>query len=271
MGMLDGKTAIITGSGRGIGKASAMMMAREGAAVVISDIDPVPAEETVKEIISAGGKAAACVGDVRAAEFPEKIIGIALNSFGSLEIIVNNAGFPWDGVIHRISDEQWQTMLDIHLTAPFRILRAAAPYIRETAKKEKAEGKKVMRKIVNIMSIAGTMGNSGQVNYSSAKAGLRGLTKSIAKEWGSLNVNCNAVAFGHILTRLTDEKEKGVTAVGNVPVGVPKQILDQVEMVIPMGRGGTVEEAAGGIFFLVSPYSDYVTGHVLHVDGGFHM
>lgn len=272
MGMLDGKKAVITGSGRGIGRAAAEMMAREGAAVVISDIDPVPAEEVVKAITSAGGRAVSCVGDVTDPDFAGKLIGAAVENFGGLDILVNNAGYTWDGVIHKMSDDQWQAMLDVHLTASFRMIRAAAPYMREVAKKEIAEGKRVIRKIVNVVSIAGTMGNAGQANYSSAKAGLVGLTKTVAREWGRFNINCNAVAFGVIQTRLTDEKEKGeVFSDKKIALGIPKEARKALLGAVPVGRAGTPEEAAGGIFFLVSPLSDYVTGHILHVDGGIDM
>ncbi len=272
MGMLDDRVAVITGSGRGIGKAAALMMAREGAAVVVSDLDAEPAEETVKEITAAGGKAVSCVGNVTHPDFPEKLINTALNSFGALHIIVNNAGYTWDGMLHKMTDEQWQAMLDVHVTAPFRIIRAAAPYIRETAKKEIAEKKRVMRKIVNVMSVAGTRGNVGQANYSSAKAALSGLTKTIAQEWGPLNVNCNAVAFGVISTRLTDDKEKGVTILDKkIAIGIPSHMREMMIQFIPLRRIGTPEEAASGIFFLASPLSDYVSGHILVVDGGIDM
>ena len=272
MGMLDGKVAIITGSGRGIGKAAALMMAKEGAAVVISDIDPVPAQETVAEITALPGKAVSLAGDITTADFPEKLVNIALQCFGRLDILVNNAGYTWDAVVHKMTDQQWYAMIDVHVTAPFRLLRAAAPYIRETARKEIAEGKLVMRKIVNVMSIAGTMGNAGQANYSSAKAALSGLTKTIAREWGPLNINCNAVAFGVIETRLTDEKEKGVKIFEQkIAVGIPKDMKQAMLMNVPLRRAAQPEEAAAGIFFLASPLSDYVTGHILHVDGGLDM
>lgn len=272
MGMLDGKVAVITGSGRGIGRAAALMFAREGAMVVVSDLDPAPAEETVNAITDAGGKAVSCIGDVTAPEFPEKLINTALNTFGGLDIIVNNAGYTWDGVIHKMTDEQWQAMLDVHITAPFRIIRAAAPFIRETAKKEIAEGKRNMRKIVNVMSIAGTTGNPGQANYSSAKAALGGLTKTIAREWGPFNVNCNAVAFGIIETRLTADEKTEVEILGRkLSIGIPRDIKKSLLSAVPLGRPGTPEEAAAGILFLASPLSDYVTGHILHVDGGIDM
>lgn len=272
MGMLDGKVAIITGSGRGIGRAAALMMAQEGAAVVVNDLDLAPAEETVAEITRRKGRAVSCAGDVTAADFPEKLVHTALQHFGAVDIIVNNAGYTWDSVVHKMTDRQWYAMIDVHVTAPFRLIRAAAPYIRETAKKEIAGGRRVMRKIVNVMSIAGTMGNAGQANYSSAKAALGGLTKTIAREWGPFNVNCNAVAFGVIETRLTDEKEKGLQIMDQkIAIGIPKDIKQAMLTNVPLRRAALPEEAAAGIFFLASPLSDYVTGHILHVDGGLDM
>ena len=272
MGMLEGRVAIITGSGRGIGRAAALLMAREGAAVVINDLDEEPAQEVVRQIRDAGSKAVACAGSVTDPAIPEKLVRTAIENFGALHILVNNAGYTWDGVIHKMTDEQWQAMLDVHVTAAFRLIRAAAPYMRDAAREEMAAGKRVMRKIVNVMSVAGTMGNAGQANYAAAKAALGGLTKAVAREWGRFNVNCNAVAFGFIETRLTDEKEKGQTLMGGrVAIGIPKAQREAFLQTIPLGRAGTSEEAAYGILFLVSPWSDYVTGHILHVDGGLDM
>ncbi|GAB6273472.1 MAG: 3-oxoacyl-[acyl-carrier-protein] reductase [Peptococcaceae bacterium] len=274
MGMVDGKTAIVTGSGRGIGRAVVLKLASEGAAVIVNDIDPVPAEETVAAIKSIGGKAVACVGDVTVPDFGDRIVKMALDNFGSVDIIVNNAGYTWDGMIHKMTDRQWYAMIDVHLTSSFRVIRAAANYIRETAKKEMGEGKRVMRKIVNVMSIAGTQGNAGQANYSSAKAGLGGLTKTMAREWGQFNVNSNAVAFGIIETRLTDEKEKGLVledAEKKISLGIPKNIRQRFADSVPLRRFGLSEEAAGGVFFLCSPLSDYVNGHILLIDGGLDM
>ena len=271
MGMLDGKTAIITGSGRGIGKAAVLMMAREGANIVVSDIDEIPAIETVEEIKKEGGVAVCCVGDVTNLDFPKKIINTALATFGDLHIIVNNAGYTWDGMFHKMTDEQWQAMLDVHVSAPFRIIREASQYIRQKAKTEISENKCIMRKIINVMSISGTRGSIGQINYATAKSALSGFTKSIAREWGPLNVNCNAVSFGFILTRLAEEKEKGEMFQGKIALGIPKIMRESADVLIPLKRPGTPDEAAAGILFLASPLSDYVTGHILHVDGGTDM
>ncbi len=270
--LLEGRVAIITGSGRGIGRAAAEMMARHGARVVVSDIDPAPAEETVEAIRAAGGEAASVVGDVTDRAFPQLIVNGCLERFGGIDIIVNNAGYTWDAVIHKMSDEQWEAILTVHLTAPFRIIRAASAFMREAAKREKAErGEASARKIVNISSTSGTRGNPGQSNYSSGKAGIIGLTRTLAREWGQFNVQVNAVAFGRIDTRLTQAKEKGETikrGASEIAIGIPAERLDRTTPMIPMGRGGTVEEAAGAIFFFASPLSNYVSGQVLEVTGG---
>ncbi len=270
--MLSGQVAIITGAGRGIGRATALVFAREGARVVVSDIDTAPAEETVAAIKAAGGTAMVCAGDVTAPDFAEKIVQAAVDRWGGLHILVNNAGYTWDAVLHKMTDAQWQAMLDIHATAPFRMIRAAAPYFREAAKKEMAEGSAVARKIINISSMAGTGGNAGQANYASAKSAVIGLTKTLAKEWGKFNVQANAVAFGWIDTRLTREKEAGETlerAGESVPIGIPDAMRQMMTMMIPLGRAGTTEEAANAILFFASPLSNYVSGEVLMVSGGF--
>jgi 3-oxoacyl-[acyl-carrier protein] reductase len=273
--MLNDKVAIITGSGRGIGRAAALKFAEEGAKVVVSDIDPEPAEETVADIKKAGGEAVACVGDVAAVDFGDKIVQTAVDSWGALHITVNNAGFTWDSMIHKMSDEQWDKILDIHLKAPFRIIRAAQPYFCNAAKQEmEKNGNAVARKIINISSVAGIGGNLGQANYSSAKAGIVGLTKTMSKEWARYNVQANCVAYGFIDTRLTQDKEKGIavdTGKEKVAVGVPAKQRELFIRMIPMGRPGTAEEAASTILFFASPLSDYVSGQVLICGGGFAM
>ncbi|MBW1642117.1 MAG: SDR family oxidoreductase [Deltaproteobacteria bacterium] len=269
--MLDNRVCIITGSGRGIGREAALMFASEGGKIVVSDLDKAPAEETVNEIKSRGGEAVAVVGDITGENFPEKIIDTAIESFSGIDVIVNNAGYTWDSVIQKMTDEQWDKILALHCTAPFKILRAAAPFIRESAKKEKEEGKQVMRKVVNVSSVAGTNGNAGQVNYSTAKAGLMGMTKTLAKEWGRYNVNVNCVAYSWIETRLTDEKEKGgqIEIAGQkIEVGIPKLNQEMIKKGIPLGRPGTVNEAARAIFIFASPLSDWISGQILKVDGG---
>ena len=271
---LGGKVALVTGSGRGIGRAIAERLAESGASVLINDLDPAPASETETLIRAKGGRAAALAGDVTSPEFPQQLVDATLQAFGSVDIIVNNAGYTWDNVIQKTTDEQFQAMLDIHIVAPFRVLRAASAWLRETAKRETAEGRRVMRKVVNITSIAGTDGNPGQAGYSSGKSGVIGLTKTMAKEWGRYNVNVNAVGFGLIETRLTQSlsgEQASIDVQGRkISVGVQPKVLEAVKSVCPLGRAGTVEEAAGAVLFFCSPLSDYVTGEVLICGGGLH-
>ncbi len=274
MKLLEGKSAIVTGSGRGIGRAIATLFAEHGAHVVVNDLDGEVAESVVNSINAAGGVASACVGSVTAPDFPEQIVQTAVQEFGRLDIIVNNAGYTWDGVIQNVTDEMWDAMIDVHLKAPFRLIRAAAPYMRDVAKEEMAAGQRVHRKIINVSSTSGVAGNPGQVNYSAGKMGIVGVTKTLAKEWGRFNINVNAVAYGFIETRLTAAKEeqKPVHVGENeVQLGIPEQMRQNAMKFIPLGRGGTPEEAAGPVLFLASPLSDYVTGHVVLVTGGSYM
>ena len=271
--MLDGKICIVTGGGRGIGKATALLFAKEGGKVAISELDAEPANETVTEIKKIGGQAIAVVGDITAPGAPEKLVQATVDAFGpNIDVIANVAGYTWDGFLHKMTDEQWDAILNIHLKTPFRVLRAAAPYIRDNARKEKEEGIRVMRKVINISSISGTDGNPGQANYSSAKAGLMGLTKTLSKEWGMFNVNVNCVAFGWIETRLTKAKEDGVETIERegkkIALGIPRAGLEAIKSVIPLGRPGTTDEAARAILFFASPLSDYVSGQILKVTGG---
>ncbi|HEY8583647.1 MAG TPA: SDR family NAD(P)-dependent oxidoreductase, partial [Capillimicrobium sp.] len=203
MGVLDDKVAIVTGSARGIGRATAELLASQGASVVINDLDGDVAEEAAREI---QGDTAVFSGDLTKGDAPDKLVQTAIDSFGKIDIIVNNAGYTLDGPVHKLSDDWWERMLDIHLTVPFKVIRAAAPHLREPAKAEKAEGREVFRKIVNISSTSGVFGNAGQANYSAGKMGVVGLTKTVAKEWGQFKVNVNAVAFGFVDTRLTQAK-----------------------------------------------------------------
>ena len=270
--LLEGKTAIVTGSGRGIGRAAAELMARHGARVVVSDIDPQPSEETVRAIQASGGEAISVPGDITAKGFPEQLVKAAIDKWGGLDILVNNAGYTWDAVIHKMTDEQWDAIIAVHLTAPFRLIRAASNYLRETAKKEKETlGRARARKIINISSTSGTRGNPGQANYSSGKAGVVGMAKTLSREWGQFNIQANTVAFGRIETRLTQPKEKGVTihrGSEEIALGVPSERLERTTPLIPLGRPGTPEEAAGAILFFASPLSDYVSGQLLEVTGG---
>lgn len=272
MSKLAGKVALISGSGRGIGRALALKLASEGAAVVVNDLDAGPAEEVVAEIEAAGGRAVACVGSVTAEDFGERFVKIALDTFGGLDIIVNNAGYTRDGLIQKQSDEQFQAMLDVHTIAPFRILRAAAEPIRVMAKQEAAEGREVIRKVVNISSMSGTNGNAGQINYSSAKAAMIGMTKTLSKEWGRYKVCVNCVAFGFVETRLTkanDDPDTRIEIEGKtIQAGVPAATLGALSAIVPLGRAGTPEEAAGGVYLFCTPESDYISGQVILVGGG---
>jgi 3-oxoacyl-[acyl-carrier protein] reductase len=269
---LQGKVALVSGSGRGIGREIALKLAREGASVVINDLDPAPAAQTVNDIVATGGKAVACVGNVTEAGFADRFVTTAIDQFGGLDIIVNNAGYTWDNVVQKMTDEQWEAMLAVHLTAPFRIMRAASGFIREAAKREAEAGLSVHRKVVNISSTSGVYGNAGQANYAAAKAGINGLTKAMAKEWGRYKVNVNSVAFGLIKTRLTeasaDADAKIDIAGQEIKVGVNPQILKTAEAMIPLGRGGTPEEAAGAVYMFCIPESNYVSGQVLVCGGG---
>jgi 3-oxoacyl-[acyl-carrier protein] reductase len=268
MGVLDGKAAIVTGSARGIGRATAELLAEQGARVLINDLDGDVAEQAASEI---SGETAVFGGDLTKEGVPDQLIQKAVDEFGQIDIIVNNAGYTRDGVAHKMTDDQFQAMLDIHTVVPFRILRAAAPYLRDPAKKEKEAGEEVFRKVVNISSISGTMGNAGQVNYSAGKAAVVGLTKTLAKEWGQFKINVNAVAFGFVETRLTAAKESGnvMTKDGEeIQLGIPEQMRAMAAMIIPIGRPASPEEAAGPVFFLCSPWSNYVHGQVLNVTGG---
>lgn len=268
MGVLDGKVAIVTGSARGIGRATAELLSAQGASVLINDLDGDIAQQTASEI---AGETTVFAGDLTKGDAPDRLVQTAIDAWGRIDIIVNNAGYTLDGPVHKLSDDWWQRMIDIHVTVPFRVVRAAAPHLREPAKKEREEGVEVFRKIVNVSSTSGTMGNAGQANYSAAKSAVVGLTKTLAKEWGQFKINCNAVAFGFIDTRLTqskDEANKMVIDGEEVQLGIPDQLRGMSQMLIPLGRSAKPEEAAGGVFFLCSPWSNYVHGQVLNVTGG---
>src|SRR5215208_7120238 len=256
MGVLDGKVAIVTGAGRGIGRATAELLAEHGATVVVNDLDGDLAQEVAGSLKTEGLTHS---GDLTSETAPEELIQTAIDAQGRIDIIVNNAGYTLDAPVHKMSDDWFQRMLDIHLVVPFRIIRAAAPHLREPAKAERAEGREVFRKIVNVSSVSGTMGNAGQANYSAGKAGIVGLTKTLAKEWGQFKINVNAVAFGFVETRLTASKveENQMEIDGQkVQLGIPDQMRGMASMLIPLGRPGSPQEAAGGVFFLCSPWSN---------------
>jgi 3-oxoacyl-[acyl-carrier protein] reductase len=270
---LEGRTALVTGAGRGIGRAIARRLAAAGASVMVNDLDESMLLETEAELAHPD-RVHHVQGDLTDPSTPEAVVQATLDAFGSIDIIVNNAGYSWDNVIQKTTDEQFQAMLEIHLVTPFRLLRAASAFIREKAKQEIAAGARVMRKVVNITSIAGTDGNPGQVGYSSGKAGVIGLTKTLAKEWGRYNVNVNAVGFGLIETRLVQPLNGQGASMEmhghQIRLGVQPSLLDSVRSACPLGRLGTPEEAAGAVLFFCSPLSDYVTGEVLICGGGLH-
>jgi 3-oxoacyl-[acyl-carrier protein] reductase len=268
MGVLDDKVAIVTGSARGIGRATAELLSEHGAKVLINDLDADLAEQTASEI---DGETVVYGGDLTATGASDALVQTAIDAWDRIDIIVNNAGYTIDAPIHKMSDDAFQRMLDIHTVVPFRIIRAAAPHLREPAKQEKERGEEVFRKIVNVSSISGTMGNAGQANYSAGKSAVVGLTKTLAKEWGQFKINVNAVAFGYIETRLTASKDsENVMEIDGqkVQLGIPDQLRGMAAMLIPLGRPGSPEEAAGGVFFLCSPWSNYVHGQVLNITGG---
>jgi 3-oxoacyl-[acyl-carrier protein] reductase len=269
MGVLDGKAAIVTGSARGIGRATAALLTEHGARVLVTDLDEDVAREAAEGI---GGETAVFGGDLTADGVPEAVVERAMDAFGQLDIVVNNAGYTWDGMAHKMGDDQFRAMLEIHTVVPFRLLRAAAPYLREAGKADKEAGREIFRKVVNVTSISGTQGNLGQANYSAAKAGLVGLTKTLAREWGPFKVNVNAVAFGFVETRLTAASDEGGEAFVKdgveIPLGIPERMRQLAPMIIPLGRAATPEDAAGPIFFLCSPWSNFVHGQVLTASGG---
>src|ERR1700749_442197 len=269
MGLLDGKAAIVTGSARGIGRATAELFAAEGAKVLINDLDGDVAQQTASEI---DGETAVYGGDLTREGAADEIVAGGVDAFGNVASVVNNPGYTWDGVAHRMTDEQFQAMLDIHTIVPFRVARALAPHWREAAKKEREEGQEVFRKLINVSSTSGTMGNAGQVNYSAAKMGVVGVTKTLAKEWGQFKINVNAVAFGFVATRLTAAKEAGEEMTSpsgeKIELGIPEQMRAMASAIIPVGRPASPEEASGPVLFLASPLANYVHGQVLNITGG---
>ncbi|MGJ7524934.1 MULTISPECIES: SDR family NAD(P)-dependent oxidoreductase [unclassified Variovorax] len=271
MGTLDGKVALVTGSGRGIGQAIAMKLASQGARIVVNDLDADPAQETVELLKKSGAQAVACAGNVSAPDFAERYIKAAMDNFKGIDIIVNNAGFTWDDVIQRMTDEQWHAIVDCHMTAPFRILRAAYPVIKAQAQADQEKGIEVYRKVVNVSSTSALNGNAGQMNYSSAKAGVIGMTRALSREWGRFKVNVNAVAFGLIHTRMTNADAKAGATVNiegrDIRVGLNPELLKSHAQRNPLGRGGTPEEAAGAVYLFCLPESNYITGQVVAVAG----
>ncbi|SES33365.1 3-oxoacyl-[acyl-carrier protein] reductase [Streptomyces sp. yr375] len=272
MAKLADKVALVTGAGRGIGREIARKLGSEGATVLVNDLDRDPVEETVSLLRNAGVQAAAFPGSVTEPDFGERFVQAAQEKYGRLDIVVNNAGYTWDAVVHKTTDEQFDAMIDIHLRAPFRILRAATNAFREAARRDAEAGQRTVRKVVNITSIAGLGGNVGQAGYASGKAGLVGLTKTLAKEWGRYQVTVNAVAFGLISTRLT-EAPAGTGATievegRDIKVGIDDDLRTALEAGIPLGRAGTPTDAANAVYLFTIPESDYITGQVVVAGGG---
>jgi 3-oxoacyl-[acyl-carrier protein] reductase len=268
MALLDDKVAIVTGSARGIGRATAELLAEHGARVLINDLDGDVAEQTASEI---QGETLVFGGDLTKPGVCDDLVARVIDEWGQVDILINNAGYTIDAPIHKMSDDAFQRMLDIHNVVPFRMCRAVAPHMREPAKREREQGIEYFRKIINVSSISGTMGNAGQANYASGKSGVIGLTKTLAKEWGQFKINVNAVAFGFIETRLTADKEASNTMEidgETVQLGIPSQMRSLASNLIPLGRPGKPEEAAGGVFLLCTPWSNYITGQVLGITGG---
>ena len=268
---LNGKVALVTGAGRGIGFSLARQLAAEGARVVVNDLDVEPAEAAVQAIRNSGGTAVAYPGSVTDKDFAQGFIGAALDQFGDIHILVNNAGYIWNGPLQKISDEQWDAIQDVHLKAPFRILRELRAFLTTRVSEERKTGARIHRKVVNVSSVSAIGGTAGQANYAAAKAGLHGLTRSLAKEWGPLAVNVNCVAFGYIETRLTQEIV-GETSVmiGDKArrVGLTREMIEGIKERIALGRAGSTDEAAGAVMLFCFPESDYVTGQILEVSGG---
>jgi 3-oxoacyl-[acyl-carrier protein] reductase len=266
MGRLDGQVALVTGGGRGIGASAVRQLAAEGARVVVNDLDDAPARASADAIRAAGGDARAVPGDVAAEGFAERMLEAALDAYGRVDLLVCNAGYIWNSRLDRMTDAQWDAMHDVHLKAPFRLARAFARHLLAHPEPEPPR-----RAIVLVSSVSGTHGAAGQVAYASAKAGLIGLTKSLARELGPSNVNVNGVAFGFVETRLTQEI-RGETAIDVAGrrhrVGLLSEYREDARARVPLRRLGTPDEAAGAIVMLCLPLASYVTGQVIDVDGG---
>jgi 3-oxoacyl-[acyl-carrier protein] reductase len=262
---LAGKVAIVTGSGRGIGRATATHLAHAGAHVVINDIDDGPAQEAAEEVRKSGGEAAVVLGSVVKPETAQALVEAAVKAWGRLDVLVNNAGITRDAMLQRMTDEQFTLVLDVIVRGSFNCIRAAAPYMRDAGKNDLKAGRRVHRKIVNVSSIAGIHGAVGNVNYATAKAAIVGMTKAVAREWAPFMINCNAVAPGIIDTRMTAARTDSKDV---ATLGIPADVREQIIKKIPIGRIGTPEDVANAILFFASPASDFITGEVLEIHGG---
>jgi len=262
---LEGKVAIVTGAGQGIGRSIAIKLASEGASILANDIDEANLVEIQKEIGSHGSECRFLCGDVTASDFGDRIVESAVSQFGDIHILVNNAGYIWNSRIANHTDEQWYAMIDVHATAPFRILRAAGGFFKNC-------DRSVTRKVINISSVSGLFGADTQFSYSAAKSALTGMTKSLARDWGRYNITVNCVAFGFIETRLTQpfDEEIPEIRIGEKlhRVGISRNQIAQMKAAIPLGRLGTQEDAANAVYLFCIPESDYITGEIIVAGGG---
>jgi 3-oxoacyl-[acyl-carrier protein] reductase len=268
-GRLEGRVALVTGAGRGIGRALVLKLVSEGSRVLANDLDASSLEALRDDVRRVGGLCEVLAADVTDEDFGDRAVAECLARFGDLHILVNNAGYVWNSRIANHTDEQWHAMLDVHATAPFRLLRAAGHHFRRVAKEG---GTERARKVVNVSSISGLFGEATQFSYSAAKSALFGMTRSLAKDWGRYNVTVNCVAFGFIDTRLTQTFEGAVPEIeiGNrrLKVGIDASRAEALKSLIPLGRVGTPEEAAGAVLLFCLPESDFITGEIVTAAGG---
>lgn len=269
---LENRVALITGAGQGIGRAIALKLAHEGAAVFANDLDAERLTALQADVNARGGTCEIFPGDVTATDFGDRAVATCIERFGDLHLLINNAGYIWNSRIVNHTDEQWYAMIDVHATAPFRLLRAAGRHFRDTAKAGRIER---ARKVVNVSSISGLFGDATQFSYSAAKSAVVGMTRSLAKDWGRYNVTVNCVAFGFIETRLTQtfDRETPEIAVGGrkLKVGLDVAQAELLNSITPLGRAGTAEEAAGAVYLFCLPESDFVSGEVVVAAGGLRM
>lgn len=255
---LKDKVALITGAGQGIGRATAKLFALNGAKVIINDLDEKMIIETKKNIKQVEGEAIGFQCDIRNKEKVTKMIENSISRYGRIDVLVNNAGITQDALIHKMSNEQWQKCFDINVNGAYNCIKAVSKHMMSRG-----------GNIINVSSISALDGIIGQTNYSAAKAALIGLTKALAREWAKYKVRVNAVAFGFVETRITEER-KGEECLGQI-IGIPREIRIKYINKIPMGRFAKPEEAANAILFLASDESSYITGSVLNVSGGYYM
>lgn len=269
---VEGRVALVTGAGRGIGAATAARLGADGARIMVNDRDEQACIEAVDTLRAQGVEAAWCVADLTRTEAAEQLVAATLSAFGGLDIVVNNAGYVWNSAMHKHSDEQWQAMLEMHASAPFRVLRAWYPWLKAQVGQEREAGQVRCRKVVNISSVSGTEGAATQIAYSAGKAAVVGMTRTLAKEWGHLNVTVNCVAFGHIDTRLTQayDGEPPTIRVGerDFRVGLSQAQIEGSRASVPLQRVGQVQDAAGAIYLFCIPESDFITGQLLLCSGG---